>query len=108
MALSLCFAKVLLLNSNSLIIGPNLPINLSSHKMVTTPDEKKVIVAGGETGTGQMSNLLIKYSGLGSSWTIMNEKINILSNARKDFVAFVVPNDLTYCEYCKTDDWCLS
>ena len=74
MTLSLCLTKVLLLNSNSLIIGPNLPINLSSHKMVTTPDEKKVIVAGGETGTGQMSNLLIKYSGLGSSWTIMNEK----------------------------------
>ena len=37
MALSLCLTKVLLLNSNSLLIGPNLPINLSSHKMVTTP-----------------------------------------------------------------------
>ena len=88
---------------NSSIIGPNLPINLSSHKMVTTPDGKQVIVVGGETGTGKMTNLMIKYSGLGGSWTIMNEKINILSDARKDFVAFVVPNDLTYCEYCKAD-----
>ena len=81
-----------------------MPLALAGHKMVTTPNQKQVIVAGGENGKGNKdSNLLIKYSGLGGSWTIMNEKINVLSSARKDFVAFVVPNDLTYCEYCKVD-----
>ena len=81
-----------------------MPLQLAGHKMVTTPNQKQVIVAGGENGKGNKdSNLLIKYSGLGGSWTIMNEKINVLSSPRKDFVAFVVPNDLTYCEYCKVD-----
>ena len=82
-----------------------MPLPLAGHKMVTTPDEKKVIVAGGENGNDNKdSNLLIKYSGLGGNWQVMYEKMNALSDARRDFVAFVVPNDLTFCEYCKEAD----
>ena len=78
------------------IKGPDLPVSLTQHAMVPSPDGQGVLVIGGDVGNdnvqGSIYQLKCSSTSLDSCyWITLEQK---LKYAREAFVAMLIPDSL--------------
>ena len=72
------------------ISGPNLPLRLAGHTMVTSPTGKGVIIMGGETVSGRISKAMFELS-QSMEWTRLEQTVQILHYCP---LAIPIPDEL--------------
>ena len=78
-----------------MLLGPSLPKTLQRHAMVPLDKDLVVIAGYSNDGSGYQSSLyILSCHNKGCGWATMTQTLQV---ARQQFVAMLIPDDLTDC-----------